>query len=163
MKKSLLVLALILGLGLSATAEARMWMVGSLSGAGGVGLRGELGKEMVWDLSTTYVGSAMGATNIANTMPVYFDIYKGNWGVGLNSVDLGKGVTNVTLQYAIENWVNKDVGFGVAVNVIQYSNSGDSVVSSTGSSVFGGTPVGARTVSLFSGLNAYVLLGFDAF
>ena len=162
MKKSLLVLALILGLGLSATAEARMWMVGSLSGAGGVGLRGELGKEMVWDLSTTYVNTAMGATNIANTMPLYFDIYRGNWGIGLNSVNLGNGLSNVTLQYCIENWVNKDVGFGVAVNVIQYSNSAaDAVASSTGA----GSPaaVSARSVSLFSGLNAYVLLGFDAF
>ena len=141
MKKffSLAAFLVIAAMAMSSQAEAKYWLVSSFSaGATGPGLRGETG-NLVWDVypTLTYRSTAPAATN--KTIPIYFDIYSGSWGLGVYSADIGAGVDNFQLQYAAEQMFNDKIGVGVSVNVIDYRNL-------------------LKTIGVATGLNSYIIV-----
>ena len=153
MKSKILTALMIAGLALSSTAHAKLWLLTSLSSAAGVGLRGEVGKY-TWDVSTSYINRS-GFTSNAAVVPLYADIYNGNWGLAMNSTDIGAGINSFFLQYAVEHMVLKQVGLGAGLNVVEFQNlPGGGMVTSPGA---GTIAVGQGSVGFFTGLNAYVI------
>ena len=126
MKKflSMTVFLAIAALATSSQAEAKLWFVSNISGADGSGVRFEAGQFLV-DLKPSFTKPASGS----NTMGLYVDAYKGDWGVGLQ-VDDVLTITNsgtnkqVFFQFAKEATLCSGVAIGAAINVVDYTLSG---------------------------------------
>ena len=159
MKKTLLLSALIACLMVgTAEAKTKMYLVANShpaasDGAASVGIRMPVGNLSVdvWPM----VSMSKSGSTTTTTIPFYVDVYSGNWGVAFASTNLGgsAAVNKVQFQFAAEQMLNDNLGFGAFLNVAEY------VLSGTGAT---GTIAGdSGTIGLLTGLQSYIIIGFD--